>query len=182
MSKEKTIAAGAINDREIYCESPADIKLSKLPSLLFSYLNSGNVAGIRQIITTHFEEDCLLRTVVMDKSIRGRQHVMAMFEGIMLTHPDFCCIPKSSRVVRELPVVIGGPSLPGATPTSSSAGSSSGGSSSGSSSSAGGGNSSKSSSGITTRCNSPEMTEGVEIDMTGLPRCLLYKCFFTGHY
>jgi len=85
--------------------------MAKLPSLLVSYLNSGNIEAARHLIVTHFDENCLLRTVVMDKATRGRQHVMAMFEGMMLTHPDCCSIIKSSRVVRELPVVVGGPTV-----------------------------------------------------------------------
>ena len=136
---------------------------------------------MRQFITTHFDDDCLFRTVVMEKSIRGRQHIMAMLEGSMLTHPDMCSVSKSSRVVRELPVVIGAPLTGGIT------------SSSGISRS-----SSSSSSGATTRCSSvsdgddekmnsadtlcPEMTEGTGLELTGLPRCLLYKYFFTGFF
>ena len=182
MSKETALASGAINDREIFCHTPADIKLSKLPSLLFSYLNSGNIDGIRHIITTYFDEDCLLRTVVMDKSIRGRQHIMAMFEGIMLTHPDFCCIPKSSRVARELPVTATTGS--GGIPTSGDSGENSSSSSSSSSCSSSVASSSSScgfGSGITTRCSSNDEADmDVSPEMMGLPRCVLYKCFFTG--
>ena len=150
---------------------------------------------------------------------------MAMYEGSMLTHPDLCVIIKSSRVVRELPVVIGAP-LTGDAASSSGASSSSASSSSASSSSAsasassssassssasassssnGPSNSSsgihrssrsKSSSGATTQCSSacdgddekmnsadtlcPEMTDGAGLELTGLPRCILYKFFFSG--
>ena len=142
---------------------------------------------MRQFITTHFDDDCLFRTVVMEKSIRGRQHIMAMLEGSMLTHPDMCSVSKSSRVVRELPMaVIGAPLTVGI--------SSSNGASSSSSSSSGISRSSSSSSGATTRCSSasddekmnsadtlcPEITEEAGLELTGLPRCLLYKYFFTG--
>ena len=115
----------------------------------------------------------------MEKSTRGRQHIMAMYEGTMLTHPDLCVIPKSIRVVRELPVVIGAPLSGGSTSSSGASSSSSG--------------ISRSSSGATTQCSSgsdgddeklnsadtlcPEMTEE---ELTGLPRCVLYKYFFTG--
>ena len=159
--------------------------------------------------------------MIINKAIRGRQHVMAMFEGIMLTHPDFCCIPKSSRVVREWPAVIGGPSLTGGVPIKCSCGSSNssggsggggsgggGGCSSSSSSSSGSscGTSSSSSKGssssnisTTSSCNSTDSEsksthtmiispateieiepEGVESGTMGLPRCIMYKCFFTG--
>ena len=132
----------------------------------------------------------------------------------MLTHPDLCVIVKSSRVVRELPTVIGAPlsgdaasssSATSSSASSSSASSSSASSSSASSSSNGASNSSsginrssrsKSSSGATTQCSSacdgddekmnsadtlcPEMTDGAGLELTGLPRCILYKFFFSG--
>ena len=140
----------------------------------------GNIDGIRQLITTHFDDNCLFRTVVMEKSTRGRQHIMAMYEGTMLTHPDLCVIPKSIRVVRELPMAVIGAPLTGGSTSSSGASSSSSGIS-------------RSSSGATTSCSSgsdgddekmnsadtlcPEMTEE---ELKGLPRCVLYKYFFTG--
>jgi len=34
--------------------------------------------------------------------VRGRQHVLAMFEGMHMTHPDQMFAAKSSRVVREV--------------------------------------------------------------------------------
>ena len=126
----------------------------------------------------------------MEKSIRGRQHILAMFEGIMLTHPDFCCIPKSSRVVKELPMVIGAPLTGGVASSSGASSSSSGGSSgsidrSSSSSSSRSAQCSSASDGVDEKMNSaetlcPEMTEGAGFELTGLPRCVLYKCFFTG--
>ena len=84
----------------------------------------------------------------MEKSIRGRQHIMAMYEGSMLTHPDLCVIVKSSRVVRELPTVIGAP-LSGDAASSSSATSSSASSSSSCSGSSRSGSSSSSANGVT---------------------------------
>jgi hypothetical protein len=101
MRKEATLATTALGPNEIILNSPADMKLARLPDLLFSALNSGDIDGIRRIITTHFVDECLLRTVVMNQPVHGRQHIFAMFEGISLTHPDCVCVPKCCRVVRE---------------------------------------------------------------------------------
>ena len=102
MRKEPTLAASALGPNEMLLETPADVKMASVPDALFGALNSGDIVGIRRIITTHFADECLLRTVVMDQAVRGRQHIFAMFEGISMTHPDCVCVPKCCRVVREV--------------------------------------------------------------------------------
>jgi hypothetical protein len=34
---------------------------------LFSFFNAGDMDGVRRMVAGHFSDDCLLRTVVMDK-------------------------------------------------------------------------------------------------------------------
>ena len=37
---------------------------------LFSFFNAGDMDGVRRMVAGHFSDDCLLRTVVMDKVLR----------------------------------------------------------------------------------------------------------------
>ena len=39
----------------------------RVPRQLFSFFNAGDMDGVRRMVAGHFSDDCLLRTVVMDK-------------------------------------------------------------------------------------------------------------------
>lgn len=72
-----------------------------LPHHISGTVNSGNLKELRELIYTHFDENCTYRSQVIEDYLTGRDYVFMLFEALLQAIPDYIFVTKKTTFVKN---------------------------------------------------------------------------------
>jgi hypothetical protein len=75
-----------------------------LPHHISGCVNSGNLKELKELVNTHFDENCTFRSRVIEENLVGRDYVFLLYEALLQALPDFIFVAKKTSFVKNIAV------------------------------------------------------------------------------